>query len=91
MTKKDKKEYINFRRYLLNDGFDMLQYSIYTRLCPSTDVVEKHIKRVQANAPVDGSVRVLTVTNHQFATMKVLVGQKKVNEKRVSKAQLSIF
>lgn len=90
-TKKDKKNYIEFRRCLLGDGFDMMQYSVYTRLCPSVDILEKHSKRVASNAPKNGSVRVLSLTNQQYAEMKILCGQKTSNERHITSNNLTLF
>ena len=36
-TKKDKKEYMLFRKRLQRDGFTMFQFSIYLRHCPSRE------------------------------------------------------
>lgn len=32
VKKKERKIYSQFRRFLLNDGYDMIQYSVYSRL-----------------------------------------------------------
>ena len=90
-TKKERKLASQFRKFLLDDGFDMLQYSIYTRLCPNLDQAHKHAYRVQENTPAVGSVRLLFVTEHQFTNMQVLVGEKTVQEKYAPTAQMSFF
>ena len=36
-TKKDKKNYMEFRKNLLKDGFIMFQFSIYIRHCASSE------------------------------------------------------
>ena len=90
-TKNDKKSYIDFRRFLLNDGFDMMQYSIYSRLCPSNDIAEKHTKRIVTNTPKKGSIRMMTITNKQYADMKILAGKKTTNERRITSENLTIF
>lgn len=43
-TKKDKKEYMLFRKRLQRDGFTMFQFSIYVRHCASMENAEVHIK-----------------------------------------------
>ena len=74
VTKTDKRAYTLFRRFLLNDGYDMIQFSIYGRILNGTDAEEKHMKRLVSNLPTEGSIRVLTVTEKQYAGMKHLVG-----------------
>ena len=32
VTKTEKRAYVQFRRFLLNDGYDMIQWSVYARL-----------------------------------------------------------
>ncbi|MEN9852378.1 MAG: hypothetical protein RI996_321 [Candidatus Parcubacteria bacterium] len=90
-TKTDKKNYTEFRRFLLKDGFDMMQYSVYTRLCSSVDVVDTHAKRVVSQAPKKGSIRLITITNKQFADMYILAGKKSTNERILTNASLSLF
>ena len=50
-TKKDKKQYADFRKKLISDGFVMFQFSIYMRHCPSVENAEVHIKRVKNALP----------------------------------------
>ena len=73
-TKKDRREATRFRKFLVNDGFDMMQLSVYTRVCRGQDAVDKHLGRIEKNLPPKGSVRALPVTERQFARMKLLVG-----------------
>lgn len=62
VSKSDRRAYTVFRRFLLNDGYDMIQFSIYGRILNGNDAEDKHMKRLLANLPPEGSVRVLTVT-----------------------------
>ena len=91
VTKTEKRAYTLFRRFLLNDGFDMIQYSIYGRILNGADAEEKHMKRLLANLPPEGSVRVLTVTEKQYAGMKLLVGLPLFQEKTVNSSQILLF
>lgn len=90
-TKAERRAATQFRKSLLDDGFDMLQYSVYSRLCPNRDSAEKHMLRTKRNAPDSGSVRVLYLTEHQFATMHVLVGEKSTQECKAPTSQLAFF
>ena len=90
-TKPERKAATQFRKFLLDDGFDMLQYSVYSRLCPNRDSAEKHMLRTKRNAPDSGSVRVLYLTEHQFTTMHVLVGEKTTQEAALPVSQLAFF
>ena len=50
-----------------------------------------HLDRVIANLPPEGSVRALTVTEKQYADMKMLVSLPLFQEKRVSASQMVLF
>jgi len=73
-TPEDKRAYVKFRKFLLNDGYDMLQWSVYGRISGGTDAVEKHVRRLKNNLPPAGSVRCLPVSEKQFTRMMFMVG-----------------
>lgn len=91
VTRAERQAYVQFRRFLLNDGFDMIQFSVYGRILNGRDAEEKHLERVIANLPPDGSVRVLTVTEKQYARTKILVGLPLFQEKHVDARQIVLF
>jgi CRISPR-associated protein Cas2 len=74
-TKKARKAYHDFRESLLNDGFMMLQYSVYARHCPSEENAVVHENGVKASLPDDGEIRLLRITDKQFERMKVFYGK----------------
>lgn len=89
-TKAARKAYHNFRGSLLDDGFFMLQFSVYARHCPSEENAVVHEKRVKAALPDDGEVRVIRITDKQFERMKVFFGKtRKATEK--APEQFSFF
>lgn len=59
----------------------MSQLSVYSRICKGEDTAEKHKKRLKTLVPDAGSVRVLSVTEKQYAAMDILVGVAKKTEK----------
>jgi CRISPR-associated protein Cas2 len=91
VTKTERRAYTVFRRFLLNDGFDMIQYSVYGRILNGHDAEIKHLQRLVANLPPDGSVRMLTVTEKQYASMKLLVGLPLFQEKAIKANQMLLF
>ncbi len=80
-TKSDKKSAYSFRKFLLKDGYCMLQYSVYARVCNGMDAVRKHEGRLNENLPDVGAVRMLVLTDKQYSSMKILVGTAKKEEK----------
>lgn len=80
-TKEERKAATAFRNFLIKDGYYMIQFSVYGRLCNGNDHVEKHCARVRQNAPEYGSVRMLTVTEKQYASIRIIAGAKSPREK----------
>ena len=80
-TKAQRKTATKFRKLLLGDGFNMLQLSVYVRVCRDQDGVDKHLARICKKLPRQGSVRTLAVTERQYARMKTLVGERQAHEK----------
>jgi CRISPR-associated protein Cas2 len=79
-TKRQLKEYNTFRRFLLNSGFYMIQFSIYAKLCNNYDSLAVMQKWVEKNLPKAGNVRSLAVTENQYRDMHILVGETSVQE-----------
>ncbi|MCG3135537.1 MAG: CRISPR-associated endoribonuclease Cas2 [Planctomycetes bacterium] len=73
-----RRLYTRFRKKLVEQGFVMLQYSVYARYCGSEEASETHRKAVRRSIPPDGRVRILSVTDAQFAKMEVFRGPKRV-------------
>ena len=70
-----------FRKDLLDDGYTMLQFSVYCRVCRGQDIVDRQIKRLKKIIPAEGNVRILQVTDKQYGSMLFLVGEPKKEEK----------
>ena len=67
--KIDRKNYTRFRKSLQKDGFTMMQYSVYTRHCASSESAEVHVKRVNAILPPKGHVSILQITDKQYGNI----------------------
>ncbi|MBA3755335.1 MAG: CRISPR-associated endonuclease Cas2 [Nitrosomonas sp.] len=91
VTKIERRAYTVFRRFLINDGYDMIQFSVYGRILNGNNALEKHMKRLINNLPPEGSVKCLSVTEKQFASMKLLVGLPLFQEKKVNPQQMLLF
>ena len=83
-TPKARRRYRDFSNYLLQDGFDMLQFSVYAIHTPSEENATVHIQRVKSNIPEDGHIRILKFTDKQFSRMLVFFWK---NEKVTRKSK----
>ncbi|MCW5619512.1 MAG: CRISPR-associated endonuclease Cas2 [Burkholderiales bacterium] len=91
VTKIEKRAYIQFRRFLLKDGYDMIQWSVYGRILNGADAERKHLARLAGNLPPEGSVRCMTVTEKQYAGIRLLVGMPLFQEKKAAASQMLLF
>jgi CRISPR-associated protein Cas2 len=89
-TPKARRNYTRFRTALLDEGFSMLQYSVYARYFASEEANAAKRKRIKEILPPDGEVRLLAVTDHQFGKMEVFRG-KKLADPEAPPSQLAFF
>lgn len=90
ITEKERKIATKFRRFLLDDGFIMMQLSVYSRICKNNDDLQKHINRLKMNAPKSGNIRLIQVTEKQYNNMIMFAGTKETEE-NISIENLLVF
>ena len=67
VVEKDQMRQANrFRKDLLNQGYFMLQNSIYVRSCVTYDRVEQYIKILNIIAPETGIISAFFITDKQW-------------------------
>lgn len=76
-TSEGRKEYTKFRKFLIKDGFMMMQESVYSKLAQNQLSANAYIDHVKKNKPNSGLVQILIVTEKQYANMVMVVGDKK--------------
>lgn len=81
ITDNDKRAYRTFRKYLLKNGFEMLQYSVYIRTCPNRSFANKYYYKIKQNSPRKGDIRLLTITEKQYEDMEYIICGDKENRK----------
>ncbi|MCX5920973.1 MAG: CRISPR-associated endonuclease Cas2 [Candidatus Melainabacteria bacterium] len=65
---------VQFRKLLLDQGFQMLQESVYVRHGVTLDKVEALRARIRGRVPEWGSVICLFITEKQWAKSEYMVG-----------------
>jgi len=74
-TRQERKRYTQFRKKLLSEGFQKMQYSVYARYCDDERRTEMFRRRLEKELPPAGEVRLLAVTDRQYAKMEVFFGK----------------
>ena len=90
-TKKDLDKYRKFRNSLLGHGFIMFQYSIYIRFCRSLSIAEKYEKKIEAEAPHNGSIRIMKITESQYSNMIIVENYREKPEEKVAKQKQTVM
>lgn len=74
-TSSDRREYTRFHKYLIKNGFIMMQESVYTKLALNAIVGNAIIANVRKNKPLAGLVQLLMVTEKQFSKIELILGE----------------
>ena len=90
-TPAQRKVATKFRKFLIEDGYHMLQFSVYARVCNGTDAVEKHKKRLKMSLPANGCIQMMVITEKQFQSIEMLVGVFKAEKNEVKYEQLTLY
>lgn len=78
MTERERRAAARFRNDLLDDGFLMIQYSVYARPCVSYEQQNKHANRIRKIAPASGNVRLIFITDQQWINSIAIIGERAI-------------
>ncbi|NEG69211.1 CRISPR-associated endonuclease Cas2 [Bifidobacterium choloepi] len=73
-TARQRRAYRDFRKNLLEEGFLMIQESVYIRITTNRVSAIALEKRIAEIVPSEGVVQSLLVTEKQYASMRFLSG-----------------
>lgn len=65
-TKKQRRAATQFRHFLLDQGFEMSQFSNYLRFCNGKEQFETYVRRIGRNLPDQGDVYIFQFTDRQY-------------------------
>lgn len=74
-TAEERRSYTRFRKFLMKNGFIMMQESIYSKLCLNTTAAKTIYDNVRKNTPKKGIVQLMVVTEKQYASIEYLTGE----------------
>ena len=90
-TKQQRLAATRFRNFLLADGYYMVQYSVYARICNGMDSVQVHKNRIYHALPPRGAIRMLVITERQYENIEILLGTPQDEEEIDKVEQLMLF
>lgn len=72
-TSRDRKIYSKFRKFLIKEGFIMMQESVYSKLTLNNSVTKSVRDKIEKNKPPRGIVQMLVITEKQYSSMEYIV------------------
>lgn len=78
-TERQRRDYRQFRKALIKDGFVMLQNSVYAKMALNPSAARMVRDRVDRFKPDSGIIQILIVTENQFASMEYILGASETN------------
>ena len=75
LTKTERKRASKFRLFLLDEGFSMVQFSVYTRFTGGKEQADAIAKRVGGEVPPAGKVDLLFFTDKQYENIRSFRGR----------------
>lgn len=75
LERDQRRAYAKFRKLLLELGFAQLQFSVYAQFCSSEEASIAKRRRIRERLPAEGQVRLVSITDKQFANMEVFLGK----------------
>jgi CRISPR-associated protein Cas2 len=89
-TPEERKAATNFRKDLIQDGYMMVQFSVYARPCGTADRVETQVRRLKLKIPSKGEVRGLMISDAQWGRMIIMRSQQRAEAEKMP-AQMQFF
>lgn len=75
LTERNRREYTKFHKYLIKNGFIMMQKSVYSKLVINNMTSAAVRQKIKSNLPPEGIVELLEITENQFSGIEYLVGE----------------
>ncbi len=89
-TKAEARAASRFREYLLDEGYEKSQFSVYARFCNGKEQFEAYIRRLELQLPEKGEIHVLSFTDRQYENIVRYAGQRRRAVRR-NPDQLALF
>lgn len=90
VTKQQSREATRFREFLLDQGFEMSQFSVYARFCNGRDSYDAHLRKIENHLPEKGEIHILTFTDKQYENIVRFSSQRR-KRPRKNPDQLALF
>lgn len=80
MEAYERKEYRVFRTQLVKHGYTMIQFSVYMKNFNKQITLREEVEKLHKYIPRSGSIRAISLTEHQWQNMEYVLGEKMFDE-----------
>lgn len=74
VTTEERKEYSKFRKFLIREGFIMMQESVYTKIALNSTTSRLIQEKIRKNKAPKGLIQMLIITEKQFCGIEYIIG-----------------
>ncbi len=89
-TREQSRAASKFREFLLDQGFEKSQFSVYARFCNGKEQFETYMRRIEASLPERGDIHVLSFTDRQYENIVRFSGQRRRKQQK-NPDQMALF
>lgn len=89
-TRNERYEARMYRKQLIDNGFSMVQLSVYVRYTPNVASALPALKRLEKHLPSEGKIRIIYLTDQQWSR-SIKIWNSKVYNNEKTPEQLQIF
>lgn len=75
-TSADKRNYRYFKRDLINEGFIMMQESVYCKLVMNYSAAEIFLAKIKKISPKKGLIQCMCITEKQYTDIHSIIGER---------------
>ena len=74
-TSEEKREYRRFRKFLIRNGFVMMQESVYSKIVLNNTICEAIHQKVRKHKTKKGLIQMMTITEKQYEKIEIIIGE----------------
>ncbi len=74
LTIEQRRDYRKFRKWLVSEGFIMLQESVYSKLAMNSNSAKLIIENVRRHKTEEGNIQILLISEKQYNKIELIVG-----------------
>ena len=89
-TKPQRKAATKFRNFLLDEGYERSQFSVYARFVNGKESLAAKIRKIERNLPESGDIQILNFTDRQYRDIVHFSDQGR-HKRRKNPDQLVLF